>query len=181
MKYEKELVDIVKKKEFKTFWQCLDFLLMAGYTPIDAFGISLQEFGESRIFSSVAFARLEPRISMNFASSLYQEYQPPTLLIGLIDDSNVHLSGLYATYRKWIFEGRFSFNPEIEATCERVSINEMTPFIYDYLLTTSTLHFGFEIFKPKQSMSDALKATGHREGYTGTGHRIPSLNRPMDR
>ncbi len=143
----KELIDIVKDKNFKTFWHCLDYLLMAGYKPIEAFGASIQEFGESRIFSDVAFIRVSfglehiremhsmgmaalherERLGLPIAQIFTNDYMddlgntvsrvhPPisyTVTVGLIDDGNIHLAGLYSVYRKWYVEGKFSY-PQTE-------------------------------------------------------------------
>ena len=153
MKYDKKLIEIVKKKEFKTFWHCLDYLLIAGYTQMDAFGISMLEFGESRIYSDVAYIRFEFVLYnvMFTGENTYRHPKKATLIVGLIDDSNIHLSGLYSTYREWLNSSNMSTDPsmarELEDTCECIKIIDLTPFIIDYLRKTSKLHFGYEAFK----------------------------------
>ncbi len=147
MKYSKELLELVTKKEFKTFWHCLDYLLMAGYPPIDAFGVSIKQFGESNIFSSVAFIRMEHDTRpIMFTGQLQQVGTTSTLIVGLIDDTNIHLDGLYTVYRKWLIEDRMTKQHEIENTCEVIKTIVLTPFILDYLVKISKLHFGVDTF-----------------------------------
>src|ERR1035437_160120 len=112
MKYNKELIEIVKNQKFKTFWHCLDYLLLAGYKPIDAFGITMQEFGESKVFSDVAFIKVQLGLEerhQNIAhidiNGDHIDYRNGNVVrihpeinflvrVGLIDSSNIHLSGL---------------------------------------------------------------------------------------
>jgi hypothetical protein len=164
MKYDKELIEIVKKKEFKTFWHCLDFLLMAGYNPMDAFGVSMKEFGESKIYSNVAFIRIEQvHHEVRFTGQNRPRAPKQTLLIvGLIDDSNIHLSGLYGTYREWLTKGVFFSSPpetaELEDTCEIIKVSELTPFIINYLRSVSKLHFGYEAFGIPEVTNQVVEA-----------------------
>jgi hypothetical protein len=153
MKYNKDLIEIVRKKEFQTFWHCLDYLLLAGYPSLDAFGISLKEFGETKIYSNVAFIRFELlRHSVMFTGqNTIREPKKATLVIGLIDDSNIHLSGLYGTYRELLVKEPSLIShvdsEELESTCEIIRITDLTPFIINYLRIISKTHFGFEVFE----------------------------------
>lgn len=161
MKYDKNLLKIVEDKNFKTFWHCLDYLLMAGYSAIDAFGISLKQFGESKIYSSVAFVRMEKwnkHIWLDVDSDPTKTKQP-AFIIGLIDDSNIHLAGLYKVYRDMLIHsgGNYSEELDIEETCELIKTTLLTPFIINYLLVVSKKHFGiesFEIPKPLTPVTD---------------------------
>lgn len=145
MKYDEELIKIVKNKKFKSFWHCLDYLVMAGYPTMDAFGVSLQEFGESRIYSDVAFIRIEENHKLIGDRYSYSE-KSKNIKIGIIDDTNIHLAGLYSTYRTWISERKQIGYSDIEATCETFEIPELNPFLMDYLKNVSNLHYGFEAF-----------------------------------
>jgi hypothetical protein len=145
MKYDEELIKIVKNKKFKSFWHCLDFLIMAGYPTMDAFGISLQEFGESKVYSDVAFIRIEESRKLIGDRFSYSE-KARNIKIGIIDDTNIHLAGLYSTYRTWISERKQIGYSDIEATCETFEIPELNQFLMDYLKKVSKLHYGFEAF-----------------------------------
>ena len=170
MNHNKELVDIVKNKNFKTFWHCLDYLLLAGYTPIEAFGVSIQEFGEARVFTDVAYFRvrlgLDERsqermlyglapdndltVNAHNGNNIIRIHPPVNYVVslGLIDDGNVHLSGLYTVYRKWLMEEKFlTPQEEIESTCEEIKIKGLSDFILDYLSKISESHFGMKIFE----------------------------------
>ena len=147
MIYNQDLIDIVKNKKFKTFWHCLDYLLMAGYTQMDAFGISLQEFGESRIYSDVAFIKI-PRHTQLFNTGVYGRDDKRIIKVGILGDTNIHLSGIYNMYRTWISNGGSHIDyPDIEQTCEIIKINTLNTFLMTYLIKVSELHYGFEAFK----------------------------------
>ena len=79
----------------------------------------------------------------------------PLLIVGLIDDSNIHLDGLYGIYRKMLNKGLIGKNDnsaEIECTCELIKTNQLTTFILEYLIDVTVKHFGtksFEIPEPK--------------------------------
>jgi hypothetical protein len=163
MKYDEELIKIVKNKNFKTFWHCLDYLVIAGYPTIDAFGISLQEFGESRIYSDVAFIRTNAKFKILGRGETYG-HENKIINVGIIDNTNIHLAGLYSTYRTWISENDKLVYPDIEATCEVFVIPELNVFLMDYLLKVSKLHYGFEAFTYKVE-KDTIPPTGDRHGY----------------
>ena len=163
MKYDEQLIEIVKNKKFKSFWHCLDFLIMAGYPTMDAFGVSLQEFGEARIYSDVAFIRIEESRKLIGDRFSYSD-KKNDLKIGIIDDTNIHLSGLYSTYRTWISERKQIGYSDIEATCETFEIPELSPFLMDYLKKVSKLHYGFEAFHYEVKVS-AIR--DERERYRG--------------
>jgi len=146
MKYDKDLLKLIEEKNFKTFWNCLDYLLMAGYTPMDAFGVSLKHFGESKIYSSVAFVRME-RIKdpLWLGLDTHREPKRPNLVVGLIDDTNIHLDSFYTVYRKMLMD-QVTESFEIESTCEVIKTTQLTPFIINYLVGLSKKHFGIESF-----------------------------------
>jgi hypothetical protein len=153
MKYDKELIDLVKKREFKTFWHCLDYLMLAGYRPIDAFGVTMQEFGEGRIYSDVAFIKVigyDKTIidSTNFNPK--NEFSSK-VIVGIIDHTNIHLSGIYDTYRRWLSLGINEHQEEIDQTCEIIVLKSLTFFLLAYLHGVGKLHFGYEAFEmPKR-------------------------------
>ncbi len=154
MKYDKNLIKLIEEKNFKTFWHCLDYLLLAGYSAIEAFGVALKHFGESRIFSSVAFIRME-RWEKNHLTPWNDRYnliRQPSIIIGLIDDSNIHFDGLYKVYRENIND-RLSCSPEIEETCEIIKISSLTPVIIHYLSNQSEKHFGVKSFIISKQMT----------------------------
>ncbi len=147
MKREKELIDIVKENNFKTFWHCFDFLLIGGYSSMESFSVSMKVFTETQVFSSVAFTRLET--NNQFHSPFFPESQArqqTNFIIGIIDDKNMHLDGLYNIYRKWLNLDKLTTQVEIEETAEVLKFSNITPFILKYLHELSKLHFGFETF-----------------------------------
>jgi hypothetical protein len=154
MKYDKNLLKIIEDKKFKTFWHCLDYLLMAGYSAIEAFGITLKHFGEGKIFSSVAFIRMEKWMNHIMLGAGHNDTQVrrPFLIIGLIDDTNIHLDGLYSVYRSMINDN-ISSSPEIEETCEVIKSSELTPVIINYLSNQSERHFGIKSFVMSKQMT----------------------------
>lgn len=146
--YNEDLIKIIKDKEFKTFWHCLDYLILAGYPNIDAIGISLKEFGND-IFKDVAFGRNV--ISHNpYLDAISGHYSVTNndnkIVIGLICDENKHLSGIYKLYREWLRKGNFSHQNDIESTCEVIVIGGMNEFILNYLIEESVKVFGEPLF-----------------------------------
>ena len=158
MKYDKGLINIIREKNFKTFWHLLDFLLLTGYSTIESFGISLQEFGEPRIYSDVAFIRLNLSESIILANGLSMfPDKKSELIVGLIDENNIHLDGIYRVYREWMVNDKFMGPQEdIETTCSVIKINDLTAFMIDYLINVSKLHYGYEVFKIKKPHSPSL-------------------------
>lgn len=152
MKYDEKIIEIVKNKKFKTFWHCLDYLLIAGYNLIDAYGISVKEF-DGDLFSKVAFAYTREERTGNPFFTTTTELN---LVIALIDDTNIHLNGLYTEYRKWLQQGKIGLYPDLENTCEILILRDITPFVLQHINTISEKHFGHELFD--------LPDTGNRAG-----------------
>jgi len=142
MKHNERLTDIIKKKEFKCFWVCYHYLIDAGYDSMDAFGYSLKEFGEDKIFTNVAFIRID--IGDIYRTLTYGEKVEPLLIIGLINETNSHLSGLYKIYLKKLSENNKK-NLEIESTCSIVTIKKLNPVIIDYLLSVANDFFKIDL------------------------------------
>lgn len=160
MKYSEKLIEIVRNKKFKSFWHCLDYLMLAGYNSIDAYGITVKEFG-SDLFSKVAFGHTNIDGVSTSMSGTYamrvdpvtgmvrdQQIDNVTLIVGLIDETNIHLDSLYADYRKWWKEEKF-LTPqfEIESTCEIIKITSLTPFVLNHINSVSQKYFGYALFK----------------------------------
>ncbi len=186
MKYSEKLIEIIKTKNFKTFWHCLDYLMLAGYNSIDAYGITVKEFG-SDLFSKVAFGHtindgsfnpmvgVGHRYAMDPVTNIVREQQlNVTLIVGLIDETNIHLSELYSDYRKWWNEEKFITHQfDIESTCEIIKITSLTPFILNHINSVSQKHFGYALFK--------LPECDNRPPITSNDWQIAEeyLRRPM--
>lgn len=160
MKYSDEINKIVANKKFKTFWHCLDFLTLAGYPLMEAFGISLKEFGEDKIFENVAFIKVI-RIK-GVIHSIEEIRQAPfgkyLVTIGIIDETNHHLAGIYKTYRDWLIEDTDMVYNDIEDTCEIISIGRLNGFLLDFLLHASKSQYGYEAFKyEKEVITDRAR------------------------
>lgn len=171
MKYSVEIRKAIEKKEFKNFWSCFDYLLMAGFNQIDSFGLSLEQFSESKIWSNVAWVRFQDSfyvdpVTGRIYSNDYREQirhdihfinpmgnpnnaikdSNKELIIGIIDETNIHLSGMYGIYRKSLLNIGLMNNtilPEIEETCEVIRIKNISLLIEEYLECTFKAHFGY--------------------------------------
>ncbi len=168
MKYDKELISILKEKEFKGFWHCFDYLLSAGYPIIDALGISLQQFSEDMIYSNVGFIRIEdikPKPKIGEAYFLPTREPIVRLIVGIIDDSNKHLSGLYKTYRRWIIDGSMFLNSDIEETCEVLTIESVIPFVVGYLDELCERQLGHKIYQEKSTIIDFVPSPSQPPPY----------------
>lgn len=149
MKYDEKLIELIKEKKFKTFWHCLDYLLLAGYNQIDCFAVSLKEFEDTDIFSCVAFARIDTHHN-TYLNAITGHYGDNTnrLMIGIIDDRNIHLDGIYKQYRDWLKNEHWGPQLEIESACEVVTISGLMDFFLIYINNESSKHFGYEILAP---------------------------------
>lgn len=144
MTRNKELTNFIKKKNFKTFWHCLDYLQMAGYSPMESFNLTMIEFGEDKIYSDVAFIRYE------IPTHQYNGYEEnkPKLIVGILDESNIQLTDMFKMYRKMMRENENGkgYEREMENFCEKIEIMGLTSFILDYLVSVSEKNWGFKAF-----------------------------------
>lgn len=153
MKYTPELIKILDNKDFKSFFECLDFLLIAGYGIIDSFGICLERFGESKIWDKVAFIRFKKTTRINIiiidvltGRPIQEETMKEIIFIGIMDETTIHLQGLYDVYRKALLNNGSlisSVYSDIEATCKVLSFKNLPEIINDYLNVTFEKHFGY--------------------------------------
>lgn len=155
---EKKLSELIKNKNFKTFWHSLDYLIMAGYSPMKAFDVSLKVFGESRIYSDVAFIRYQSDIERQDYNVINMN-RISVITVGLFDDENIHLSSLFRLYQMQIISSNMlNKYDEIEETCEKITIKKLPNLIINYLSELSEKHFGFECFKfaPVKTLTNHL-------------------------
>lgn len=156
MKYDSKLIDIVRDRKFKTIWHCMNYLQLAEYSIFDSFDLSMKEYGGEKIFSRIAFVRGEVTNIIHpynlFPINTY------TITVGLIDDTNIHLHGMYKIYRKWLGDGKSTnsnsetniIDVELENSCEKIVIKNITPLILDFLNNESLGQFGHKIYIEKQ-------------------------------
>jgi hypothetical protein len=167
MKYAKELLELVEQKEYKTFWHCVASLVRAGYSELDSFGVALHKFGENNIFKDVAFIRnemssevynqndiimtqgihdaLRLQLNMDRGHEMSTRQLLTSLNVWIIDDTNIHLSGLYKIYREaWYNEKITEPDSSIEGTCEKITINKLSPFMLWFLDSKAFEHFGLK-------------------------------------
>ena len=172
MVYTEELKEILKKQEFKNFWQLLDYLLLAGYKPIDAFGISLKEFSDKEIWEHVAFARLvewdkseimcgvDPCCISGSTTTILRLWAPVDrnntqplpisrliLNIGVLNDETNHLSLLFDTYKKYLLDNNtlLPIINELEELCNIYKIKDIPLIILQYLTDSSIRYYGYDI------------------------------------
>lgn len=150
----KELSEILTRKDFKTFWHCLDFLVIAGYPLMEAFNHSIKQFSANNIFKNVAFIRIEePKYHLLSLENLPRKME---LKIGIISDDNIHLDGMYATYRKLLINKPYlGCEVNLEATCEVITIECSSLIILEYLSDVSLAHFGYDALK---TVEDIIKS-----------------------
>lgn len=66
--------------------------------------------------------------------------------LGLIDDTNIHLSGLYSVYSTSMAVGGIHYPiTEIEKTCEIVQVTGLSKFFIDYVESVGLKHFGYKL------------------------------------
>lgn len=162
----KELSKILIRKNFKNFWNCLEYLIIAGYPLMEAFSNSIKQFGSSNIFNRVAFIRIEePQHNL---LTLRATPRKCIAKIGIIGDDNIHLDGMYSTYRKMlIYKPYLHYDTDIEATCEIITIEALSELMLDYLSDTSLQHFGYDALKKVDTDRKTPTVTSPIEEYFG--------------
>lgn len=141
MRNEERLKQLLDKREFRSFWNCYDFLINASYSPMEAFSISLSRFGEEGLFTNVAFIRVNecpPFIDRERLMTF------PRVVVGVITKENVHLTAMYNAYQKWMMSGRVSVQNDVEETCEIINVVNITSFIKEFVFSCAHKHYGIE-------------------------------------
>jgi hypothetical protein len=69
------------------------------------------------------------------------------LVVGVLDEKSIQLSGMFGIYRKMLLDDNTNRNNgrEIEQFAELIKV-ELTPFILDYLQDVSKKQWGYEAF-----------------------------------
>jgi len=187
MNNNNKLAELISSKNFSNFWECLEYLKLVGYSDLESFGVSLNEFGNDGVFKNVAFLRYTTngenlRQTNRPSETIFMGVDPymldgvghttigytstPNLIVGLIDDDNINLDGLYTIYRKWLVDGKFkSPQNEIESSCKTIIIGGFTPFTIEVLRSNSVLHFGYDILGNHKIPPTTLQNT-NRNGTT---------------
>ena len=200
MEYSKELEELIKEKEFKTFWHCFEFLNFAGYNSFDSFGISLREFGDNNVFANVAFIDKKIDVTLKDVKPYYAplEHRPfefkrdtfvedgsvysiitnsanapftpafvgPDLInergeninlsfnyelniqlnVSLMNETNIHLSGLYNVYREkrinMVMGGNSS---KLETCCEKIEVSDLSGLLFETLGDIAKRHYGYDM------------------------------------
>lgn len=165
-----ELKEILAKQNFTNFWIMFEYLAMNGYDSIDCLGISLSYFGEDAVWGNVAFVKI-----FNFVKRHSGDYmlfaereayfngelvkwtetsglKEPTIFasleISIIDESNLHLRGLYeyANKQRDLENNKNITVDTLANTVEtRVRVNEIDKFLFDYLIYLSKKQLGYNI------------------------------------
>jgi hypothetical protein len=156
---DEKLGEILKKKEFKNFWYCFEYLLLAGYPDNEAIGHSLNEFKESSIFSDVAFIAMHKyqKDVMFTLDEVNTIYRPSILKVGLFDETNRVLEPMMSTYRQWLAaNNKNKWQSQLEAPFASVKYVNLSSKTLGYLLEVAKKHYGFEpfvIIPPEKSVT----------------------------
>ena len=143
MKEDKVLTDIIKKKAFKNFWFCFDYLMVAGYSEADAIEIAMNEFGENGVYSCVAFIGMhkvqkDVIIRLDDVERLCRQ---STLKVGFIAEDMIQLTRTFDIYRKWLMTDKFAKRQrELEDTCEKLRFNNLSHETLTFFLNLRKKH-----------------------------------------
>ena len=170
-----ELKGIIEGKNIKCFWELLDYLILCGYSQSDSLEICLNYYTEYDIWKNVAYAKLHHTSLLHTTNVMghnpagYSEYQrnpsgeitnivhtvdkietTEVLEVGMVDNDNNHLLGLFDFYKKSIVEGKLDFNNnfivEVEDKCKVIyNFTGLIDFVLSYLQDTGNKHFGYDI------------------------------------
>ena len=183
---DKELKKIIEEKCFKNFWQTYDYLLLTGYSEIEGFGICLEIYGENKIWDDVAFVRGEKtKLSNIYSVSFSNTDSEQTdqvdfydeITVGVINKNTEHLRKLFRFYAESCANDVMIFDvvknvKDFEGLCDEKYTYKLPKIILEYLIHTSKLHYGFNIFNDKQSQyiidKNSQYPIGFDERYTTT-------------
>lgn len=166
MNYSEE-AEVIKGENFKTFWECLDFLLLAGYTNMDAFAISLLLFDEIRMWDDLAFFRLEGYVHESEVYIVNNEIididdivqQHPLgsrrlkhenkirVIVGILDDNTRKMGKLFDMYQFALSSGKNYIDDgiEIENRIKIITIGNLSELYIRFIGELSKKHFGYNI------------------------------------
>lgn len=156
---DNKLEKILEEKQFRSFWEMFEWLTEVGYGYIDAFGVCLEKFNESGIWSEVAFIKFEssgliyngshhPGGVELSADSMYNTIFK--VRIGVITEETKHLKKLFNFYLKaketdslYLANGEIR---EIEMLCKKtVVLDDLPQILYKYIEDTFKNYWGFPI------------------------------------
>lgn len=166
MTYNDKVEAIIKNNNFNSFWECFEFFDIGGFDTLTSFGISLKVFGFDNMFKNVAFMRIhnEPvreaqalGIIETFNGGQYlsglngvgDEIGIDKYIIGVIDESNKHLTSLYDVYRNYLLNNDTRPMMDIENTCRIVKLSQISGFYETVIDDASMAHFGKKIINRK--------------------------------
>lgn len=141
MKYNQDILDILTKKNFKQFFELLDYLIIVGFNELDAFTTALKFFPENKIWDGVAFV-VETQDTGGLVVNSY-------FSIGILGEENISLSGLFDVYREAISKGNYNYKDieDLNQNCKIViEFKEFNSLLMNYLKITFKKHFGYEMF-----------------------------------
>jgi hypothetical protein len=197
---DKELKKIIKEKCFKNFWQTYDYLLLTGYSEIEGFGICLEIYGENKIWDDVAFVRGEKTKLSNIYSynstdgeQRYMIGSDPydsqsgqvdfydEITVGVINKNTEHLRKLFRFYAESCANDVMIFDvvknvKDFENLCDEKYTYKLPKIILEYLIHTSKLHYGFNIFNDKQSQYIIDKNSQYPIGFDTETYTTTSTN-----
>jgi len=172
---DNELREILEEKEFNNFWEAYDYLLLTGYSEIEGFGICLEIYGENKIWDDVAFVRGEKTKLSNIYSYNSTDgeqrymigsdpYDSQTgqvdfydeIIVGVINKKTEYLRKLFRFYSESCANDVVIFDTtrdveQFENLCNERYIFKLPKLIIEYLVHTSKLHYGFDVFNNKQN------------------------------
>lgn len=155
MDYNEELKVITKDKEFNSFWEVFDYLMLAGYKQIDALALSLKLFDDKNMWDNTAYVRLETHrdcISYSGDTGFQTDVNDTTMLVvGVLDENTSHLDSIFSIYRKKLSEygtllesNSFNAMRELEDTVTKYTF--ILPEFYLFVLNEFAIkYYGFDM------------------------------------
>ena len=144
---DNEIVGFLKKKDFRNAWQMLEYLLDAGYDEDEATDLISEFFTETDYFRDVAYGRIIGIVKKESPDSVIDDVEM-VLFIGLIDNTNQGLRGMFDRYKKAIFEGKVdnSVQRDMEDLCnEKYVFRNLDDATLDYLRNIAIKHYGYAL------------------------------------
>tara|TARA_R100000908_G_scaffold65025_1_gene51291 strand:+ start:2136 stop:2585 length:450 start_codon:yes stop_codon:yes gene_type:complete len=146
---DNKLLEIIKLKNFKNIWVMLEYLTDIGCSDDEIIEILPKFYLESNYFEDVAYGKIiglvneENNISYTGKSTVQW-----VLFIGMIDDSNRKLSGMFNVYKSAMATNKIRVEESnaIENLCkEKYEFTNLSDKTIDYFRNISIKYYGYAL------------------------------------
>ena len=145
---DNELLEIIKLKRFNNTWATLQYLNDIGCSDEEILDILSKLYVELDYFKDVAYGRVLGLVISESEDFTQVSEVQWVLFIGMINESNRKLRGVFDTYKRGVFEGKFgkASEKDIENLCEeKYEFRNLSDETIDYLRNIAIKHYGYAL------------------------------------